>query len=536
MKKFITIGYTVLLTLALSSASAMAAPAGYSINSDSGSGDADSLYRIDLASGAQVRLGRVQSLGQTRLDVEGLAFAPDGTLYGVDDESMKLFPINPDNGVVIHQQEVSLQGLPSGGTNDFGMTFACDKQLYVSSVATRSLYRVALDGTSTLVGAPGALGASISALAAFGSPVKLYGLSNGLSASAETNLRTLFSIDPQTGVASAIGQLGNAADAYNEAGLDFDSSGTLWALTDRRAVSGGPLSQILTINTATGVATAVANSTPEVGFESLAVTVPRGCNTSGGGVANFTVQKRYVDGNDITPVTLKLSCNGGLILDQTKTVLPNEGLNGAFEVRFAVDGFVDGQLSCALSEDAPPGYAATYTCLGESECAAAQSTSSCTFNAVSGGSDNLCQVQNYPQPVTFTVNKQWLFEAEQIGIQDTAHIRLECTNAWDGDGQSHHGSMVWTWPVTGNGSKDVLVYPDFDGSTQCRATEKFIISAVESDEGCADWMPVLIGDGSVSCTIVNTVFLEGIPTLSDYGLLVFAVLMLASGLVTVRRN
>jgi hypothetical protein len=35
--------------------------------------------------------------------------------------------------------------------------------------------------------------------------------------------------------------------------------------------------------------------------------------------------------------------------------------------------------------------------------------------------------------------------------------------------------------------------------------------------------------------VINTVFFEGIPTLSQYGMILFTALMLLSGLIAVRR-
>ena len=87
------------------------------------------------------------------------------------------------------------------GQNDFGMTFACDNVLYVSSVTKRSLYRLALDGTATPIGSSGALGATISALAAYGNPVQLYGLGNG-SANGGAGSSALYKINTSTGVAT----------------------------------------------------------------------------------------------------------------------------------------------------------------------------------------------------------------------------------------------------------------------------------------------------------------------------------------------
>jgi len=41
--------------------------------------------------------------------------------------------------------------------------------------------------------------------------------------------------------------------------------------------------------------------------------------------------------------------------------------------------------------------------------------------------------------------------------------------------------------------------------------------------------------GGDSCTVVNTVFFEGIPTLSQYGMAILALLMLGMGFVGFRR-
>ncbi|MEJ8567818.1 hypothetical protein [Elongatibacter sediminis] len=527
--------FCLLSLLTALSATVAAAPDGYSINSDSPSGDADSLYRIDLATGAHTRLGRIQSLGQTRLDVEGLAFAPDGTLYGADDEAMRLFPLNVDNGIVVNQEEVNITGIPGGGGNDFGMTFACNGNLYLTSVATQSLFVVGLDGQASQVGAAGALGANISAIAAFGTPVKLYGLGNGLTSGGAVDSRKLYEINVADGTTVEVGTLSGAAGDYHEAGLAFDNSGQLWAITDRRAVPGGPFpSQILRLGLNPFSTTAVANTT-EQGFESLAITVPRGCSTGGGETARFTVQKRYVDGNDVTPVTLNLSCNTGLPLEQSIEVVPNDGVFGEFEVEFVVTDFDSGELECSVTETPPAGYSPTYTCLGESTCAAPQSAQSCMFTDIESGSENLCQVQNYPDPVEFTVIKEWLFAAEELGSVNVSSIELTCENVFGGDGVANGSSMTWSWDVEGNQSLTAQVRPDYEGNTTCSAEEFPVFSAVEADNGCANPIPVRVGDGPRSCTIVNTVFLEGIPTLGDAGKLLFALLMLITGLVFIRR-
>ena len=411
----------VVMLLTALSASLAAAPFGYSINSDSGSDDADSLYLIDLAAGTETRIGKVTSLDGTKIDVEGLAFAPDGTLYGVDDSSMTLFPLSTDTGQVQNADEVFISGLPSGGGNDFGMTFACDEDLYLTSVAKGSLYRMDLDGTTTLIGSENSLGVKISALAAYGDPVKLYGLGNGVDAELKVSTPNLYEIDQATGIAFEIGPLGSAAGNYTEAGLAFDEEGQLWAIIDRRQLQFP--SQVMKINTSTGAASDVKN-TVESGFESLAITVPKGC----------------------TP----------------------------------------------------------------------------------GGDDE--------QDVKFTVTQKWLLQSDETVFDDTARISLYCANAVDGDGEDNNGIMRWSWILTGDGdSRTATVYPRLDGSTNCWVEERVAQSAVEYDNDCSDSIPVLVGDEPHLCTVTNAVFVEGIPTLSQYGLLLFSALMLLTGMAATRR-
>ncbi len=533
MQKLIKTMVVVLLTAL--SASVAATPFGYSINSDSGTNNADSLYLIDLATGAETRIGKVTLpfVQQVKLDVEGLAFAPDGTLYGVDDDSMTLFPLNIDTGQVQSTGEAFISVLPIGGGNDFGMTFACDGNLYVTSVAKESLYSLALDGVPQL---KGALGVKISALAAYGSPVRLYGLGNGLDGNGNVDSPNLYEINPTTGAATLIGALGAAAGQYAEGGLAFDDSGQLWAILDSRQQFIPSPSQILKIDTGTGLASSAQN-TSEIGYESLAISVPRGCdNVPEGPHAIFTVQKRFVDRNNITPVDLNISCNTGLPLKSSLTVLPNEGVFGRFEVTFFVEKFADGQLDCEVWEDTPPGYTATYNCQAEASCTANTDSGTCSFQGVGFGEDNLCLIQNYVEPVTFTVNTEWLLVSEDVNIIDATKISLFCDNVTDGDGAYEDGSMKWIWDFDSeNTAQTATVYPSFDGTTTCRAQEKIFDSAIESDRGCADPTVVNVGDTPRSCTIINSVFFEGIPTLNPYGLLLFSALMLLTGMFASRR-
>jgi hypothetical protein len=268
----------LLMLILLFATSANAAPMAYSVNSDSGNlATEDSLFLIDLATGNNLIRGELISGIESRLDTEGLAFAPGGTLWGIDDDSRTLFPVNANSGAIKFQDEIPLAGFKSGGGNDFGMTFSCDNSLYITSVRTQTLYQLNLDGSSEVVGA---LGVNISAIAAIGTPTRLYGLGNGQFQDGSTDAPELYSIDATTGVASLIGPLGAQAGEYNQAGLAFDADGNLWAITDRRIINDSIAnlpSQILKIDVDTGSATMISE-TSEVGFESLAIAPPAACN------------------------------------------------------------------------------------------------------------------------------------------------------------------------------------------------------------------------------------------------------------------
>lgn len=279
--------FTLLMLISLFTVSAYGAPLAFSVNSDSGNPQAaDSLYQIDLATGVETRIGELRTgiPNDIRIDTEGLAIAPDGTLWGVDDESRTLFKIS--EGGFVQLPEIPLVNFPpqplSFGGNDFGLTFSCDN-LYIVSVQTRTLHNLKLDGSSEIIGATGALGQNISAIAARGNPTQLYGLGNGTFGNGSTDAPNLYSIDVNTGVATMIGPLGTEASDYDQAGLAFDSEGTLWAITDRRTINDQNAanlpSEILRIDIGTGTATLVWTTT-EVGFESLAIAPPSACNAN----------------------------------------------------------------------------------------------------------------------------------------------------------------------------------------------------------------------------------------------------------------
>jgi len=273
----------LLMVVSLFAVCANAAPLAYSVNSDSV--DGDSLYRIDLATGVDQLRGKLFNGIENRTDTEGLAFTPgpDSILWGVDDDSGSLFPISTINGSISFDEEIQLPiELQVGGKNDFGMTFSCDNSLFFTSVKNQALYRRDPDGSIKVIGTDKPLGVNISAIAAIGNPTRLYGLGNGRLDNGNTDSPNLYRIDVTTGTSTLIGPLGSPGEfQYDQAGMDFDSNGDLWAITDRSL--NNLKSQILKINVNTGAATLIATTVNEVGFESLAIGPPADCNNIGMG-------------------------------------------------------------------------------------------------------------------------------------------------------------------------------------------------------------------------------------------------------------
>jgi hypothetical protein len=81
----------------------------------------------------------------------------------------------------------------------------------------------------------------------------------------------------------------------------------------------------------------------------------------------------------------------------------------------------------------------------------------------------------------------------------------------------------------------VLPFVEKTNRTSCWATENVFDSSVDSDGGCAGRTYLDAANPTGSCTITNTVFFEGIPTLSQYGMAIMALLMLGIGFVGFRR-
>jgi len=245
--------------------------------------------------------------------------------------------------------------------------------------------------------------------------------------------------------------------------------------------------------------------------------------------ATFNVTKDFTDDNPAA-VSVTLNCFTGLPLSQSQDI--TEESSG---VTFVVESFTSGDLDCTVTEDDVTGYTASYP------------EGDCEFTEVSDGGEYACEITNDPDPVQVTVTKEWVIDG--IGgdqVDPTYELWLECDNPIVGGSESYYyGYEKELTPeyganTTSKKSYTAHVIPDWDGGTDCWVDESVYDSAVEVDDSDCDDngdIHVVIGGGGNgnACTIINTVFFEGIPTLSQYGMAIMALLMLGVGFVGFRR-
>jgi len=241
--------------------------------------------------------------------------------------------------------------------------------------------------------------------------------------------------------------------------------------------------------------------------------------------ATFEVNKVFTDGNP-GEVDVTLNCFTGLPLTQTQTISEDQN------VVFVVTDYDDGELDCEVVEEDVTGYSAEYNNGDTTD------DESCVFDDVAFSASETCTITNSPDPVEVEVSKDWIIEGSGGDELDGGYkLKLYCDNeiiegyenqsGWSKTLYSSYSSNL------GDASYYANVVPDWDGGTQCHVEETVYDSGVEVANDC-EAILVELG-GNPSCVITNTVFYEGIPTLSNYGLALLTLMMLGVGFVGFRR-
>jgi len=255
--------------------------------------------------------------------------------------------------------------------------------------------------------------------------------------------------------------------------------------------------------------------------------------------------------------TLNLHCSAASVAPTNVVVMDPQ----AFEYEQAfilsqIPGNVDNV--CTVTAAPVSGYSTDYQCNTlaysglDGDCEDTYSDDFCQFNNVQIGDQAGCVVNHDVDPVQFTVTKEWdITNVENGGnyYSTDADIYISCDDALDMNPGSRKSGKYWyKWKLEDGDYTDgvavtvVDVYPKYEGAT-CWAFEKDVDSAVEMSSTCGEYVKNegIVGEldlevgGGASCTITNTLFFEGIPTLNQYGMAIMALLMLGVGFVGFRR-
>ena len=220
----------------------------------------------------------------------------------------------------------------------------------------------------------------------------------------------------------------------------------------------------------------------------------------------FNVTKTFSNG-DTGDVEVTLTCNGGIPLQQSFTIS-----GGGPGVTFTVTNLPDTGADCEVTESGGnEGYTADL--------------SACAWTGVTGGNYS-CPIENVPESTAVTVDT--IIDNDDPTI-DTSFITTISCDSVNPTTDDNFGPVTVT---DSSGMFSADWYADPDGGTDCTVSTVFASSAIEATSCEFSFM---LGDDEAGCDVEGTVFFEGIPTLSQYGMAIMVLLMLGVGFVGMRR-
>ena len=209
---------------------------------------------------------------------------------------------------------------------------------------------------------------------------------------------------------------------------------------------------------------------------------------------------------------LHLLCSFGEPRQREITVRSGENLE------LSLVGFTPTGASCQLWALPVPGYQVRYAVKGEAAYKADKN--GCQFFGFTDGQRNSCQILLKQDPVKLTVYKKWIGGS---GEEEDVQVSLECEN---GDYSGYR--------YVNEGSPDGWEISQFDPEGILCNVSETVRDTFSPDIIDCQGLYIRPGRGE-ECTLINTKIVKRIEMLNRYGKVVMIVLVLAVGLVAVRR-
>jgi len=238
---------------------------------------------------------------------------------------------------------------------------------------------------------------------------------------------------------------------------------------------------------------------------------PPGLAAAGPESASFTVDAK-VDQSILSQLDVRLGCDSATPSVQRVTL----DFDGTHEFTVNVRGKKG--ASCTLVARLPTGQNVTY--VGDGGSVINMDDHGCHFTGVAAGHSNFCQVHVENEMTRLTVYKKWI---GGTGEEPNVNIHLVCNHEMQGIPLwiSSDSSQTWELEVAGS-----------DG-IRCSVHEEEADTFRKDQSDCNN---LLIMPGTdEECTLVNTKVVKRIETLNRYGLGAMILIMLAAGLLAIKR-
>jgi hypothetical protein len=269
-------------------------------------------------------------------------------------------------------------------------------------------------------------------------------------------------------------------------------------------------------------------------------------------ISEFRIEvSKDFDDNNTASVDVNLECDDGFVSQGGEATI-SEGSPHVFVVTEADYG-----VTCRVTEGMTAKYDATYTANGtevdDGECLFVSTAPSAP--AAAGGKsglqddhaaqiefENTCEILNEAEPGKFQITKSWDVSGVDSVVDTKITLVIDCDAEVSGaqpvdcnEAGVDNTQCIWRDVDFGTATATASVMVDTSGGTaSCTGTELNNSSTVEQTFSNCQSVSVSAAE-TETCSITNTVFFEGIPTLSQYGLAIMALLMLGVGFVGFRR-